>query len=73
MYIGGLHIEELACNCHAPYIETCMDENDNIKAIMMHVFDFEKLVTIESIKLQSVYDIDDLNMICSRCGKFPGK
>lgn len=68
IYIGGLTLDTMPCNCNAPFAETGVDENGVVHVTLWRVQHPEE--NNGSIVLYNGEhdDLDDLNMVCTRCG-----
>jgi len=72
MYIGGLYVEKMPCDCGAPYAETYVDENGKI-GCTLHMPRSENALDVNGCVTYPIYDTicddrDDLQMVCTRCG-----
>jgi hypothetical protein len=66
MYIGGLLVDKLPCNCNAPYAQTGMDNDGTIRVILHDVTNGRNVQLFSNINPEN--GLDDLNMVCTRCG-----
>jgi hypothetical protein len=69
MYIGGLIVKALKCNCNAPFIESGLGEDGKVYIAIHDIFNEEgENRTIFTTMLPDE-SMDCLEMLCTRCGK----
>lgn len=70
MYIGGLLVDKLPCDCGAPFAETYVDTNTGEIGITLHPPELREKGNPAPLifKQHENPERDDLEMRCTRCG-----